>query len=100
MLWIFSNASVLPTSLASLRRHRRTVGRVDHHPDGRSREVRGHVLGHPPPRDTKGLLGDITDVRGDDDVVERSEGVVRRERLTVEHIETSTPDVTGPQRFD
>jgi hypothetical protein len=39
-------------------------------------------------------------VRGDDDVVERSEGVARREWLTVEDIETGTGEMAGTEGLD
>src|SRR5204863_1577422 len=46
------------------------------------------------------VLGDVAHVRGDDDVVQRSEGVLRRERLTVENVETGTGEVTGTESLD
>src|SRR5712691_6345227 len=46
------------------------------------------------------MLGDVAHVRGNDDVVERSEGVIGRERLTVEDVETGTGEVTGTESLD
>src|ERR1700683_5218981 len=54
-----------------LRCHRRAVGGVADHPDRRSREVGRDVLRHARPGGAKALLGDVADMRGDDDVVER-----------------------------
>src|SRR5438105_5917921 len=52
------------------------------------------------PRGAEEVLGDVAHVWGDDDVVERSEGVIRREGLTVEDVETGTGEVTGTERLD
>lgn len=46
------------------------------------------------------LLGDIPDVRRGDDVVQRSQRMVGRQRLGVEDVETSAGDSPGPQRLD
>src|SRR5438105_11178443 len=52
------------------------------------------------PRGAEEVLGDVAHVWGDDDVVERSEGVIRRKRLTVEDVETGTGEVTGTESLD
>src|ERR1700722_11687507 len=89
-----------PKWCVSLWRHRRTVGRVGHHPDRYSCEVCRHVLCHPRPCGAKEALGDVAHVRGDDDVVERSEGVLGGKWLTVENIETGTGEVAGAEGLD
>lgn len=61
-----------------LRCHRGGARGAGDHPDRRSREVGHDVLGHPSPGGAEVFLGHIPDVRGDDDVVERPERVVRR----------------------
>jgi PAP2 superfamily len=45
-------------------------------------------------------LGDVADVRGGDDGVQRAQWVPRRQRLGVEHIETGPGDPARPQRVD
>src|SRR5258708_15096274 len=68
--------------------------------DRDSCEVCRHVLRHPLPRGAKEVLGDIAHVWGDDDVVERSEGVIPRERLTVEDFDTGTAELTATESLD
>src|SRR5713226_2491108 len=85
---------------ASLRRHLRTVRGIGHHPYRHSCEVCRHVLRPPLPRGTKAVPVDVAHVWGDDDVVERSEGVIRGERLTVEDVETGTGEVTRTESLD
>ena len=60
-----------------LRRHRRAVGWVGEDADRGSREVGRDVLRHALPIGAEQVLGDVADVRGDDDVVKRPEGVIR-----------------------
>jgi hypothetical protein len=43
-------------------------------------------LCHALPGGAEELLGDVADVRGDDDVVQRPEGVAGGERLAVEDV--------------
>jgi hypothetical protein len=81
-----------------LRRHRRTVDRVDHHPNWRSREICHHVLRQPLPREAKEPLGDVAHMRCDNDILERPERVVRWKRLTVENVEAGTRNASGPER--
>ena len=47
------------------------------------------ILCHALPGGAEQVLGDVADVRGDDDVVQRSEGVIRGERLAVEDVQPS-----------
>lgn len=56
--------------LVLLRRHRGAVGRVGDDPDRRPPQVCRDVLRHALPGGAEEVLGDVADVRGDDDAVQ------------------------------
>src|SRR5690242_6907741 len=67
-----------------LRRHRRTVRGIGHDADRRAGQVCRYILRHPLERAAKEVLGNVAHVRRNHDVVERSERMIRRQRLAVE----------------